>query len=221
MAERTAASTYYKSQKRFLMQYLDKTASTTTQSVSISVKVVSNDIQKSCSKCMNHTMLHVPDPTKIPKGSVLVNSFKKRLSIFRNHFHTGITTLAMGEVFVGLEGSFRVAGCPIGSLAGDLKAQLATLGSLDEQGLKAKCDFMMEYSSCAPVKGHGVALVIPPGYIYVMNSPQALCVSWSFGMSEPGSRQVVKTTLSSLFKSWPQCNAGEYATFSEWLSMQG
>ena len=219
LIDRQVASTYYKTQKRFLTSYFEKAKTLTSQSVSISVKVVLADINKSVNACLDPSILTMPDASAFPKGSQVGATFKRRFIAFREHTHTGIIRFGMGEVFLCLEGDMMISGCAIGKFEGNLKKQLETLTAMSSKDMDTHCDFAYKFS-VPPETGKGTILVLPPGSMYTMYSRSSVCLSWSFGASDVDSRRVVMNTLASLFYIWPQVNSGDYREFSEWLSKQ-
>ena len=122
--ERMVGSTYYKTQRRYLNEFLEANKTHTTQSSNISVKVVLSDIIKLVEPSLDESRLHIPVECATKKACPFAGAFHKRFVANQSHVHTAITSYGLGECFIGLEGSFSFVAVRIGKIAGDLREQV-------------------------------------------------------------------------------------------------
>jgi hypothetical protein len=220
LVERTAASTFFRNQRKFLMDYFEKNKGTTTQSVAIAVKVVLTDVGKAFGDDLHKNLTDIPDEVTRAKKfdpKSWKSAFSRKLTCNHNHMHTGVQSFAIGECIVGLEGSFIMVGVKLGKLSGHMKDQCAHLRSLKAADLAKVIDFKFSFSSVEPKKNVGTVFVIPPGYICMTWSKFSMTLCWGFGSCGRHRTDAVHT-LDSLFEGWPQLKSGEYLQLREFLA---
>ena len=115
----------------------------------------------------------------------------------------------------GLAGDCKLCAFAIGKFAGTLKEQVHQIRSLTAADVDIAADFIWAYDS-NPIarKGYSQAVIIPPGYIFTMVCTHFVAIKQSFGSAK---FDVVKSSLTALFESWPQLKAGTYEAFWQFL----
>ena len=115
----------------------------------------------------------------------------------------------------GLAGDCKLCAFAIGKFTGTLKDQVHRIRSLTAADVDNAADFIWAYDS-NPIarKGQSQVVIIPPGYIFTMVCTHFVAIKQNFGSAK---FDVVKSSLSALFESWPQLKAGTYEAFWQFL----
>ena len=218
LVARTVASTYYKSQKKYLASYLDQSPNT-MQSINVSVRVMIADIQKVAEGVVHPMYTHAPPG--LPKRSAnggWANAFGKHIVMKKDHVFTGCANYCVGDAWLGLEGSMVLIGVKLGNLRGEMPAQLKELKSLSGEALKYICDFSFKFSNTGECKCNvGKLLLVPPGYIYSCWSPECTALHWGWGCHDASSMAICSETLDNLMDAWPVVRNEDYLSWQDVL----
>ena len=116
----------------------------------------------------------------------------------------------------GLTGDCKLCAFALGKFPGSLKDQINHIKAMTGPQLDDEADFIWAYNSNpVSLKGQGQVVILPPGYIFSRVSTHFLSVTQNFGAA---NFDVVKSSLSSLFESWPQLKTGQYEAFWQYLA---
>ena len=138
--EKVVASTYFKHQTKFLSDHLQKPNSGDSQSVAVTLKSLLREANAILEE-VNFSGALVSKPTAAEaKRDGWCMAFNSKFKMFKERQFVGVTNFCAGECFVGLQGSFKMAGVRVGKLDGDLKKQLATLSDLTTDHIRTETD---------------------------------------------------------------------------------
>jgi hypothetical protein len=208
--------TWYRNQRTFLQSFIQKNKQATSQECPVTVRVINTTLKQNLDDVLAPGILvstSVPEFSK----SELAKTWNKQIGLSVQHVSVGLNAYGTGMAFFCIEGSMKLAAFKVGKFEGDMKQQVSMIRGLTADEFSKQADFSWEFSQAddAAPKGFGELCVVPPGYIFASSSAYCSTITQSYGLTpkDGTAAKTVKSSLDSLFESYPHVNTGTYAEF--------
>ena len=209
VAEKVAALSYIGNLESFLNKYMGENALTAQTCAMNAAKVQS--LVSAMHDCLpsRFVLSKPPAARQAPDNG----AFALQLLKLTRHRFMGITNFGVGEAYLLLKGSVKVASAPVCEVEGvSLGSKMEHLEHLAVKGLAEA-----PYLSFTEMHQPGTIIAVPEGSVQVLAADDALVVRWGFGCCAMHQVRRTHQAVQMMLDEYPAVATATYVEWCEWL----